>query len=188
MRLFLAVVPPQRIRREVALAVRDFARRGAGRFVPQENLHLSLQFLGETPPEAVPSIQEAAESSSSLRSPFELSWGGLGAFPELSRARVAFLEVHSENDQLLSLVSAVKKSLRRALPDKPELVDQRPFRAHLTLARFRQPPDLGFLEEMKREFAPLSWRSTLDALVLVQSVLTPQGAHYTVLSEHPLKD
>jgi 2'-5' RNA ligase len=187
MRLFLAVVPPQRIRREVALVARDFAQRGAGRFVPEENLHLSLQFLGETPAKDVPAIQEAAESCA-LRSPFELSWGGLGAFPKLSHARVTFLEVHSENDQLLSLASAVKERLRRALPAKPELVDQRPFRAHLTLARFKQPPVLGFLEEMKREFAPLSWRSTLETVVLVQSVLSPQGAHYEVLSEHSLKD
>lgn len=186
MRLFLAVLPPQRIRREVALAVADFARSGSGRFVPEQNLHLSLQFLGETPSDAVPAIQEATESC--LRRPFiDLEWGGLGVFPKLARARVAYLKVRSEADQLLSLAKELKGSLRRTLPDKPELEDQRPFRAHLTLARFKQPPALSALEEFERELAPLSWRSTLDAVVLVRSVLTPQGAHYTVLSEHPLK-
>ncbi len=186
MRLFLAVVPPQTIRRELALAVAEFARRLRGRFVPEENLHLSLQFLGETPSVALPAIQEATESCL-RRPPIELVWGGLGAFPNLSRARVAYLKVHSEGDRLLSLAKELKESLRRALPQKAELEDQRPFRAHLTLARFKRPPALSDLEELERELAPLSWRSTLDAVVLVQSVLTPQGAHYTVLCEHRLK-
>jgi len=185
MRLFLAVVPPQRIRREVALAVTDFARRGVGRFVPEQNLHLSLQFLGKTPRDAVPAIQEATRNCLG-RPPIELDWGGLGVFPQPARARVAYLKVRSEAEQLLSLAQELKGSLRRALPRKLELRDQRPFRAHLTLARFKQPPARSDLEELERELAPLSWRSTLNAVVLMQSVLTPQGAHYTVLSEHPL--
>ncbi len=187
MRLFLAVVPPGSIRREVALAVEEFARRGVGHFVIEDNLHLSLKFLGETPDTLVPRIQEATEACLH-RAPFELQWGGVGVFPNPSRARVVYLSVGSERDELLVLARDLTESLRRELPGKKELQDGRPFRGHLTLARFKQPPPDSYLEELRNELTPLSWRSTLSSVVLVRSVLRPQGAHYTALSEHSLGD
>ena len=186
MRLFLAVVPPAPIRREVALVVQGFAGRRGGRFVVENNLHLSLKFLGETPDSLVPRIQ-AATDACLHRAPFELHWGQLGAFPNLARARVAYLGVRSDGDELPMLARDLTESLRRELPGKKELNDGRAFRGHLTLARFKQPPPAPYLEELRSELAPLSWRSTLSSVVLVRSVLSPEGARYAALSEHSLR-
>ncbi len=157
MRLFLAVLPPQRIRREVALAVADFARRGFGRFVSELNLHLSLQFLGETPSDAVPAIQEATESC--LRRPFiDLEWGGMGVFPKFARARVAYLKVRSEADQLLSGEGAEGESPARA-PGQTGAGGPTPL---------PRPSHPGQIQAASRALGPGGTRAGIGAALLAQ--------------------
>jgi len=170
MRLFLAVVPPFPVRHEIAAAVEEMRGRVRGRFVPPPNLHLTLLFLGEVEPAGEETVRAAARSVAANRAPFTVEWGGGGVFPARSRARVAWLGVREGGDALVALADSLRRDLGRA--------DEKPFRPHLTLARFHRPPRSGDLDALLDGLGPLSWRHRVEAFHLLQSRLDPDGAVY----------
>jgi 2'-5' RNA ligase len=92
-----------------------------------EQRHLTLKFFGAVP-DLAPVAQFVAESVR-RREPFSLSLGGGGAFPNARRASVLWLGVHEGSDRLAELAA-------------PFATDDRPYRAHLTLARVSKARDL----------------------------------------------
>jgi 2'-5' RNA ligase len=129
-RAFLAVVPPSSAR-----AWAESARNSAAAVAPDlrwtraEQRHITLRFLG-----ALPESDRRNESfAESFRrsSSFALSLGGGGAFPNPRRASVLWLGVREGSEALGALAATIA-----------DPADDRPFRAHLTLARANQPRDL----------------------------------------------
>ena len=92
-----------------------------GRYSPQENLHLTLAFIGEYGnPDAVMDALNAVPFE-----PFPLRLDRLGNFGDLYWAGIA------DNPQL----SAFVKRLRRALADRNIPFDRKRFSPHITLVR-----------------------------------------------------
>jgi len=181
MRLFLAITPPDNLRRELAALLLPFSAELPGRWPPPENLHLTLAFLGEREDGRRREIEAAAEIAGRC-APFPVVWGGVGAFPGWRRARVVYLGVRKGGAELAGLAHR----LVEALPEDLRPPGGRSFRAHLTLARFREPPGPAGLRRLAEELAPLSWRSRVDAIELQESRLHPSGARYRLLSRIPL--
>jgi 2'-5' RNA ligase len=130
-RAFVAVVPPPSAR-----AWAESAKNSAAALAPDlrwtrvDQRHVTLVFLG---PVADPApVAQFVADSVRRREPFTLSLGGGGAFPNPSRASVLWLGVQQGNNALSALAVSLSSLTN----------DERPFRAHLTLARVRQPRDL----------------------------------------------
>lgn len=176
MRLFVALAPPENQRREIALCVEQNDGGAQGRVMPPQNLHLTLAFLGEVGAERRGELERAIETLST-HAAFEAEWGGMQAFPDPGRARVAVLGTKSGARELAALAA----DLLSALPEDLRPRESRRFRPHLTVVRYRQPPPRKAVEELGRRLAPFSWRCRIDRVELVESHLEPAGARYRSL-------
>jgi len=86
-RLFIAIpLPPDLAARAIEIVPSSLP---ALRRVRAENLHVTLAFLGHTPDERLGDVAAAATEAAALVSPFRLSFGRAGRFPERGRPRAA---------------------------------------------------------------------------------------------------
>ena len=135
-RLFVAVPTPAAVRDAVTELV-DLVRAEADpavrdvRWVRLDGLHLTLRFLGPTEEHGIPAVVAAVNAVAAVTAPFEVAIGGAGAFPSTARPRALWLAVTGG--------AAEMGGATRALDDRLAEVgwprDDRPYRAHLTLAR-----------------------------------------------------
>ena len=187
---------PEEIRSFIAIELSEEVKRGLAKlrseleraehpfvkWVDIGGIHLTLKFLGNIPFKQVDEITEAIKEATQGISPFHLEISGLGAFPNLKQPRVLWVGIGEEIDKLLSLQQKIDSALARLGFAKEE----RPFTAHLTLARIRQGASSG----ERKSFGELAMSASFEtrypldvkSISLMRSQLTPVGAIYTCLS------
>ena len=122
MRLFIAVPLTESFRDSLAAVQNEWFNRGIrGNYSPEENLHITLAFIGEFADYAA--VLEALASVSFSPIPIELS--GIGAFGDLWWAGISGSPA----------LEAVSRRIRRALSEKRIPFDRKRFSPHLTLIR-----------------------------------------------------
>ena len=92
-------------------------------FTRPENLHLTLVFLGETPPGRVQEIQRVMDSATA--EPFALQFEDIGKFGDTWWVGIR------QNPALTDLYNHLAQGLKAA----EFSIENRPFKLHLTLAR-----------------------------------------------------
>jgi 2'-5' RNA ligase len=184
-RLFVAADVPEAIRGAFARMRADLARRvPAARWVRPEGMHLTFHFLGESPRSRLEELADAVAGAASGASPFHLITGGLGHFGSLRRPRALWLSLEGEVDACVALTESVGAALAaRGYP-----AERRPFRPHLTLARFMGEVDSPFPEPVRPELEEALRGISLpvEALVLFESHLASGGTRYEVRRRCPL--
>ena len=131
MRLFVALDLPGTLRRRLALLAGGLA---GARWVPAENLHLTLRFIGETPGWQAEEIDHALGA---LRAPgFPLTLAGIGLFAKGGRGTALWTGVE-RTPALDHLHTKVETALQR-IGLEPE---RRRFAPHVTLARVDATPE-----------------------------------------------
>lgn len=186
-RLFVALEPPDAVRRRVAALAVEL-RRAAGRaaddvrWVPPENVHLTLQFLGAVPEERVADVEAAVRAAAGQARPLSLEVKGVGGFPNARRPRVVWAGLQGDTEALAGLV----RDLGRRLAPLGFPPEDRAFSAHLTLGRARDArgaPGLAGSLAHAAEAPPAPWRA--GELVLVESHLSPRGPRYEAIARAP---
>jgi 2'-5' RNA ligase len=176
-RAFLALPLPEVQRRLLAAHVEECQRRAPGyRWVPAENLHLTLRFLGSVQLDALERL--GGRLGEVRRAPFELGLDGRGSFGPRTAPRVVWLGVERGVQPCASLAAALEEACQWAGLE-PE---SRPFRPHLTLARARS--DSGRLPELPPPPVLEPWQVT--DFVLYESRLG-RLATYLQLQRYPLE-
>lgn len=181
LRSFIAFKPPEVICRHIGQVQAQLRSAGVGaRWVKPSNIHLTLKFLRETEPERAEDIRAAMHTATVGQRPLELGLGTLGGFPHLGRPRVLWQAVTQETDRLRAIQQRLEIALAR-FGFQPE---RRPYRAHLTIGRIRdpkrwRPKSAATVENFAVEAQP---PFTLDTLIWYQSRLLPGGAQYTALA------
>jgi 2'-5' RNA ligase len=187
-RLFVALEPAEPVRRRIAAAA-GALQRGAGaaasevRWVAEENVHLTLQFLGAVPEERVPAVEKAVAETAAAARPLLLEVKGAGGFPNARRPRVVWLGLSGDVAALAALVAELGKRLT-PLGFAPEA---RSFSAHLTVGRARDgrgAPGLGGALASVAQDEGVAWRAA--ELVLFESHLSPAGPRYEAVLRAPL--
>ena len=176
LRAFIALEIEAGMRERIAAAMADL-KRGIpdARWAPREQLHLTLRFLGDVSRETLARITPALESAAAECPAAEAKVAGLGMFPERGSPRVLWLGI-----DLPSAVSALQTACEAAAVAAGLPRENRPFRPHLTLARWREPA-------RRPTLPPLDLGPThLARLILFRSELKPQGAVHTPLAEFAL--
>jgi 2'-5' RNA ligase len=107
------------------------------RWVPAENLHLTLVFLGWVEADDVESIRGSLEAAVAPAAPFVARLGATGRFPERGKARVLWVGFTTAVAELTDLADRA----RAGVADR--VTDARPFRPHVTVARAKQPVRVG---------------------------------------------
>jgi len=174
MRCFLAVSVPDKIKQQISLYQKQLPSKKL-KLVPKKQLHLTLFFWPSLNFSARQKVIEATQKITSSFSPFPLLLSGLEGFPKPQKARVLVLKVEGEG--IYRLFESLKKELKKAnLP-----LEEREFRPHLTIARFRQPQSLQAFPSFP------SLKFTATELIFWRSQLTPNGPIHTPLSSFSLK-
>ena len=180
MRLFLAVFPSVEVQRVASGLIEALRRPGDGvTWVKPGNLHYTLRFLGEVEDQDAGRAAEAAAQAATGARAFPAILGGLGAFPNAARARVLWAGLSEGEEDLVALARA----LDRALAGRGFGTADKPFSAHLTLGRVREPRrDWTATLARPRPAAPPA-RFTVDRICLVESWLSSEGSVYSVRYE-----
>jgi len=180
LRAFLAVDLPRHARDAVSQAVEGMrsALPEEVRWVTGEHLHLTLKFIGELETTQVPRLLRSAATKLLRTEPFDVELAGLGAFPSARLARVLWLGVTTGAPQLARAARKLDAAAARVGAER----DRRPYRAHLTLGRLREPLALS----LERLIAPGPLRFPVEEVVLYESRLSPSGSTYVPLARLPL--
>ena len=149
--------------------------------VPPQNLHLTLDFLGEISPARAEKLCQSLAAAAATARPFRLAVKGAGAFPRRGSPRVLWLGVERE-PALFDLAAAV----RLATGSK----EQKPFSPHLTVARVNFP-DQG-QERFFKEFFKYGDFSfgvqEVTSFFLMESDLSGKVPVYSIVKEFKMKD
>ncbi len=187
MRLFVAAELDDGVRTraaEVAATLRaasDSEGRRRVSWVAPEHLHFTLRFIGEADAAATRRIVQQLARPFDL-APFEVTIAGAGTFPPSGPPRVVWVGVGEGGSALSALARAVSERLDVAgLPR-----DDRPFRAHLTLGRVKSATGPRFCEALAAAREAVVGRCRIDHVTLFESLLSPRGSTYTVVTESPL--
>ena len=133
MRLFIGVDFPKRVVDELCSlqnTIRDLVR--GGRFPAPDNLHLTLQFLGETPESRIAEIHRALSAVASRHAPFQLAVDDrIGYFGSMNPVRVAWVGMKGD----VSALSVLQAGVAQAMLELGFPVEERAYKPHITLAR-----------------------------------------------------
>ena len=183
-RAFLALDPPEEVLGKVGRLQGRLQRMVHGdiRWVRTEAIHLTLKFFGDISENDVANITAVVERAAATETPFTLTVGGTGVFPDARRPRVLWLGMSGDVPRLLIFQQRLESELGRA--GFPE--EERPFRPHLTLARVKSSKGLTGLEKaLEKDGGYEAGRFVASGLGLLRSELTPRGAVYSKLKWFP---
>jgi len=157
------------------------------KWVDPYSIHLTLKFLGNVAVDRTGEITRAMEIAAQGMSPFDLKIKELGAFPNLRRVQVVWVGINGEVDKLSQIQQHLESNLAR-LGFAPE---SRAFTPHLTLARLRDQVSLEERQRLGQLIANTrleeAYTFKVDAISLMQSHLTREGAIYSRISSAELK-
>lgn len=181
MRAFVAIELPASVR--VALA-REQARFRAvsvdARWTQPEGIHLTLKFLGNISAPQEAQVKDALSRMERFDA-FTVRVQGFGFFPNAKRPRVFWVGLDAPAD-LARLAAQVESAMAR-LGFPPE---DRPFKPHLTLARFKTPQPQQKLEaRLAAKANPLLGTFEVSEFFLWESRLLPGGADYHKIARFP---
>jgi len=144
--------------------------------VESQNLHFTLQFLGEVSEEVSPKIKQALKTIEF--STFKINFKGIGAFPKIKFPRVIWIGTDDVGGS--ALIDLAKKVENVLLP--LGFASDKPFKSHLTILRIKNK--IGDLSKEFEKFKTYEFGSQeISNIKLKQSVLTPQGPLYSDLAE-----
>ena len=174
-RLFVALQPPSIIRRHCLDAIAGGPPGWA--WQREDQLHLTLRFIGEVERPAAEDISAALATIRS--SPIEFGLHGVGFFDQ-GRQGVLFARAIPREP-----LEALHKKVDRALVSAGVEPERRAFLPHITLARRRRSAiePSSWLEAHAALVAP---PEAVDHFTLFESRLGHDGAHYEAVAEYPL--
>ncbi len=134
-RLFIGIPLTDSERRRVARLQRDLDGMTSGvRLVPEENLHVTMKFLGDCDAAMIPALEEAVSLAAKML-PLRLRISGVGGFPSQRSARIIWAGAAEETGALQEIFSSIEKGVSRCGVPK----EKRSYRPHVTVGRARNP-------------------------------------------------
>jgi RNA 2',3'-cyclic 3'-phosphodiesterase len=179
LRLFLAVDVPETAVLAVSSAIEPWrAAFPRVRWVPPENRHITLKFLGATEADRVPWVEETVGGIVSIFRRVTVDVRGLGAFPSMERARVLWAGVDDAEAGLDALVTDLETGLAPVFRK-----EMRRFHPHVTVARSEPPVRLpAAYGDTPLVTGPFS----IEQVVLYRSRLEGGSTTYEPLRSFPL--
>ena len=185
-RMFIAVPILEKSRQEIfhGLISDEGIRKMPARWTSVQNLHLTLQFLGNVDEKRIGDLKQILNRLTLSGIQEKLVFTNVNAFPNSSSPKIIWIGI-AKNDILMKM----QRLLTLDLVHNGFEVDRKPFRAHLTLGRVREnsfvPSDMVEILESIRSELTIS-DSPLDRVTLFESQLRPGGPIYSSLYEKKL--
>lgn len=178
MRLFVGIPISSGIK-EILSVSRNLQELGAS-VVCQDNLHITLKYLGTTLEDKIQGIIDKLKDISRLE-PFRITLSEVGVFPHLEHINVIWIGINEQ--ALTKLILKTHEAL-----DYIRREDHQEIKPHLTIARVKSKNLLelqNFIEKIKgTDFGSM----IVDRIVLYESTLTPEGSVYRPIQEFRFSD
>ncbi len=180
------------VRSFAALTIDDEAKRAVGRYcaslrgrpggddlkwVRPEIIHVTVRFFGALDRKQLEKARRAVAGLDGAWDPPRLSFGAIGAFPSRHRPQVVWLGIEDPDGGLAALAAAADRAIR-VVGFGPA---DKPFVAHLTLARVGRGLSSPDLDELTSGLTPPRGALTIPSITLFRSDLRREGPLYTPL-------
>ncbi len=183
LRCFIAIEIPETIKKSVLDIIDSLRKSGADvKWVSDENIHITLQFLGETEESLIPDIKGALYKILATYSPFYIKIAKVGCFPSGRRPRVIWVGIE-DSQSLINLYKDIASEMVKFGYQKEE----RGFTPHLTIGRVKSNRNMGELLKRLEEFTVTDFPAfEVQNIRLMKSELKPSGAKHYCLAEIPI--
>ena len=177
MRAFIALELPDKIKAEIKKLQQELKKANVqARWVDPEIAHLTLAFLGSTPPNKITPISQILENKASQIKTASLHLSKLGCFPNSASPRIIFVDLAGETKKINFLTKKIRKNLKK----EKIWFDKKPFSAHLTLGRIKKRKNLTKILKRVR-IKKIKFQA--KEIILNKSQLGPAGPAYTKLKK-----
>lgn len=184
-RLFIAIELAAEVRRRITQHI-DRLRAEIpdvrASWVREENLHLTVKFLGDTPAENAEALSQALRCAAAKVNPFDLIVAGSGIFPLRGKPNVLWIGISAADQSFTTLHRAIEDACEKAGFSR----DNRPFHPHLTIARLRHPHGARELAGLHKEIGFDALSAKAKDVCLIRSELSSEGSRYTIIARQAL--
>jgi 2'-5' RNA ligase len=183
MRLFVAIELCDALRTHAHAAAESLraqlGSRVVARWVAQEQLHVTVRFIGHVDEGEAPTVIDAVATPIPLKG-FDVQLGGCGVFPRSGAPRVIWIGLAEG----MSSCAAIHAELNRRLTPFGYEAENRSFNAHLTLARVKDVRGVAARDVRKIVSAAIgsSRACHVTHATLFQSHLSPKGSRYEAIA------
>jgi len=189
LRSFIAVEIPADIHRAIMRSMASMQRalpKPLIRWVESQNIHLTLKFLGDVSPVNLDQLADALKVELASHASFNISVGGLGAFPNSHRPRIIWVGL--EAPIALTTLQRTVDTIAARMGYVPE---EHPFSPHLTIGRVGQGVTSADLLRIQAAFDATTVGNLgevhVESVHIFKSDLQPGGSVYTHLYTLPMK-
>ncbi|MCK5033495.1 MAG: RNA 2',3'-cyclic phosphodiesterase [Calditrichia bacterium] len=155
------------------------------KWIKAKNLHLTIKFLGEIPPDLLLKVQEELSGISNVVNPFKMSISDVGFFPNQFKPRVVWLGLQNDkNNSIFKLHEWIEEKLEPLGFER----EKRRFSPHLTLGRIKFTGKYQDLTEYINQHKFQSYNFKILEVVLMRSLLKQSGAVYSQLKTYSLEN
>lgn len=185
-RAFLAVEIPAEVRGAILKWIGNVESRVKGvRWVSEDQIHLTLRFLGSVTQETLDEVKKRTEMVVATSKPSALTATGIGLFASLRRPRIVWVGLEGDVDPLVKLAQSLEEAFEGL--DIHQESQRRPFSPHITIGRIRHPKKAKGLEHLIMAGKDKSFGDVpINEIALVKSELTSDGAVYSNLNIYTL--
>ena len=186
-RTFIAIEAVDEVHARAQQAIDTLRSAGDDvKWVAPENLHWTLQFLGDITDESMAAVCRLTAKIAASYEPFTLTAQGVGAFPKPERPRTLWLGAGEGREPLCEL----QDELEEAMCELGFRGENRRFVPHLTLGRLgrfsKATPDLIKRLDDLSDFE--GGTMAVDEVTVYASELQKSGPVYHILSTAALGD
>ncbi len=150
------------------------------KWVKSGSIHLTLKFLGHTPPDSINSIKSIINKVVEKFTKMDFQLKGTGCFPTETRPRTLWLGIEGNLEELQKFVEAINIELESlGFP-----LEENEFIPHVTLARVKYPPKHT---PIIKDFLNTTYESIpffIEKVHFMSSELFPNGPIYSILGTH----
>jgi 2'-5' RNA ligase len=181
MRTFLALELPENIKDELADLKDELQKysKDKVKWIPRENLHITLQFIGKTYPEDIKEIAAYTAQHFQKIGSVEMESPRLQIIPSRN-PRIIWVSLLTENKQIFK----VSKRIKRKLEQLGYELDKKPLKLHVTLGRVKKRLPENFINFVLTRDIKFS-KFKVPEMVLYRSYLKPTGPVYEKLVQIP---
>jgi 2'-5' RNA ligase len=188
LRAFIALEIPATLQhtiQESTLGLRQTLGDELIRWVPVQNIHLTLKFLGDVSSTNLDLIKQMLSAEAAQHSCSEMQVKGIGSFPNSRRPRVIWIGL-----QAPPVLESLQHSIESASARLGYGADEKSFSPHLTVGRVKQNLSAPEIQRIRAALEEtqigLLGIVQVDAVHLFKSDLHPSGSVYTKLFSAPI--
>lgn len=157
--------------------------RDSIKWTSSDNIHITIAFLGDTGEEVIQVIREMLRSKCGNTGTFEIVLKGAGVFKSLTDPRIIWTGIEP-SAKLAELNRIIVSGLKNA----GVILEERPFRPHLTLGRIKILKDNNSLSALLDKYKDVVLQSVfVDEIILYESILLQTGPVYKAIEKFKIK-